>query len=84
MLVRHTICLVALALTGASTLYAGPAGALITVNTLDKSISFSGATAATLPYLSDNDISVPEPSTCAVFCGMGVLGLAIYRRRRSA
>ncbi len=184
-------CLVAFALAGTSTLNAGPAGAVLTVNTLDKTISFSGATAATLSYVSDNDISVavwraganfgtltgeyemleaniiadtsvasaisnsfsmyedgervlfkvtfsgelasasiystgetysysswdaadiaifesvmgnysslsavgsypdisisfvgvPEPSTYAAFCGMGVLGLAIYRRRKSA
>lgn len=28
--------------------------------------------------------AIPEPSTCAALLGAGVLGLAVYRRRRSA
>jgi len=39
---------------------------------------YSADSAINKPYLS-----VPEPSTCAAFAGLGVLGLALVRRRRA-
>lgn len=34
------------------------------------------------PIFAVNGSVVPEPATCAAFMGLGVLGLAIYRRRK--
>lgn len=69
------------ALTGSMTWANTDLVALGFASNLSASGSFS-AMGATVNWSTNNTSAVPEPSTYAIICGVGALGVVTYRRHR--
>ncbi|MES2697305.1 MAG: PEP-CTERM sorting domain-containing protein [Verrucomicrobiota bacterium] len=66
-----------------SGLRTGSATDLFTINMTTGDATLLGRAGAPFSALAFSTSAIPEPSTYAAIAGMGVLALAVYRRRRS-